>query len=276
MSDRGVPGPPAEFSHGTILRWRRVSGLVLGEVEYAQHQRVPMHEHANARFVLILRGRLTETRGGESQTHAARTLLYRQPRERHSYRVGAGGATCLIVDMEAAWVERAAREAPVLTRSAVLTGGLVVHLAQRLHGEFGLRDDVSRLAIESLALGILAEASRRVAATAEREIPGWVSEARAFVDANVAERLAIATVAALVGVHPVHLARTFKRVYNTTFAAYVRTTRLEFAKQQLTRTRAPLSDIALGAGFCDQSHFSRLFKAHTGLTPHEYRLAAAR
>ena len=276
MSDRGVPGPPAEFSHGTILRWRRVSGLVLGEVEYAPHQRVPMHERANARFVLVLRGRLTETRGSESQTHTAHTLLYRQARERHAYRVGPGGATCLIVDMDAAWLDRAASEAPVLTRSTALTGGLVVHLAQRLHGEFGLRDEVSRLAIESLALGILAEASRRAAATAQRDIPGWVSDARAFVDANVAERLAIATVAALVGVHPVHLARTFKRVYDTTFAAYVRTTRLEFAKQQLTRTRAPLSDIALAAGFCDQSHFSRLFKAHTGLTPHEYRLSAAR
>lgn len=276
MSDRDIPGPPAEFSHGTILRWRRVAGLVLGEVEYAAHQRVTMHEHANARFVLVLRGRITEIRGSESLTHTAHTLLYRQARERHAYKVGPSGATCLIVDMDAAWLQRAASEAPVLTWSTVLTGGLVVHLAQRLHGEFGLRDDVSRLAIESLALGILAEASRRVAAASEREAPLWVREARAFVDANFAERLAIATVAALVGVHPVHLARTFKRVYNTTFAAYVRGARLEFAKRELTRTRAPLSDIAVAAGFCDQSHFSRLFKAHTGLTPHEYRLAAAR
>jgi AraC family transcriptional regulator len=253
-----------------------VQGLVLAEVEYAPNQRVPAHEHANARFVLVLQGRLAEIRGADSTTHTAQTLLYRQARERHAYRVGPTGAKCLIVDMDSAWLQRAASEAPVLTQSTILTGGLVVHLAQRLHGEFGLRDEVSRLAIESLALGILAEASRRVASMAEREAPGWVREARAFVDANFAERLAIATVAALVGVHPVHLARTFKRVYNTTFAAYVRTARLEFAKQQLTRTHAPLSDIAVAAGFYDQSHFSRLFKAHTGLTPHEYRLAAAR
>ncbi|HTI35952.1 MAG TPA: AraC family transcriptional regulator [Vicinamibacterales bacterium] len=276
MDDRGLSQPPAEFSHGTILRWRRVPGLVLGEVEYAADQRVPLHDHSNGRFVLVLRGRIVETRGSDSITHTANTLLYRQPRERHAYRVGPKGAACLIVDMDAAWVQRAASEAPVLTKSATLTGGLVVHLAQRLHGEFGLRDEVSRLAIESLALGVLAEASRRIASTVDREAPGWVREARAFVDANVAERLALATVAALVGVHPVHLARTFKRVYHTTFAAYVRTTRLEFARDELARTRKPLSEIAAASGFCDQSHFSRLFKAHTGLTPHEYRLAAAR
>jgi AraC family transcriptional regulator len=275
MSDRPTP-VPEDFSHGTLLRWRRVPGLVLGEVEYAANQRVPAHDHANARFVLVLQGRITETRDGESTAHTSRTLLYRQPRERHSYRVGPAGATCLIVDMDAAWLVRAAREAPVLTESTELTGGLVIHLAQRLHGEFGLRDDVSRLAIESLALGTLAEASRQVAAAAERDAPAWLRDARAFVDANFAERLAIATVAALVGVHPVLLARTFKRVYNTTFATYVRTARLEFAKDELRRTKTPLSEIAVAAGFCDQSHFSRLFKTHTGLTPHEYRLAAAR
>ena len=72
--------------------------------------------------------------------------------------------------------------------------------------------------------------------------------------------------------HPVHLARTFRRVYQTTFAAYVRDLRIECARRELAG-RAPLSDIAALAGFADQSHFSRLFKQHTGLTPSEYRLA---
>ena len=36
---------------------------------------------------------------------------------------------------------------------------------------------------------------------------------------------------------------------------------------------ASLGDIAVAAGFCDQSHLSRLFKRYTGQTPAEYRLA---
>jgi len=32
-----------------------------------------------------------------------------------------------------------------------------------------------------------------------------------------------------------------------------------------------IGDIALEAGFFDQSHFTRAFKRHTGLTPREYR-----
>ena len=273
MSDRPVASPPAQFTHGEIRRWRRVPGLVLAEVQYAPHQQVPVHAHPNARFVLVLRGTMVETTGSINLTHAAHTLLFRCARERHAYRIGASGATCLIVDTDAAWLERAARQAPLLAESTVLEGGLVVHLAQRLYGEFRQRDEVSRLAIEALALGVLAEASRRVARAA-LNAPLWLVRARAFIDAHFTERIALATVAALVGVHPVHLARTFRRTYHTTFGGYIRTARLEFAARELTATRMPLSEIAMAAGFCDQSHFSRLFKRHTGMSPQEYRVTA--
>ena len=276
MGDLHPADPPRLATHGTILRWRRVGGLVLAETKYEPDQVIPPHQHPHARFVLVVKGALTEIAGTRPISHTRHALLFRKAHEQHTYRASAQGATCLIVDMDDTWLARAGEHAPVLSRSTALRGGLVLHLAARLHGEFGLRDEVSRLAIESLALGVLAEASRRVAREQRENSPAWLPEARAFVDAHFAERLALATVAAIVGVHPVHLARTFRRTYNTTFAAYVRATRVEFARRQLIATRAPLSDIAMAAGFCDQSHFSRLFKLHTGLSPQEYRLAACR
>ena len=120
---------------------------------------------------------------------------------------------------------------------------------------------------------MLAEASRRAAKGAGRPAPAWLQQARALVEAHFAEPLTLAAVARRVGVHPVHLARTFRRVHQTTFAAYVRHVRIEFARRELAASIAPLGDIAAAAGFCDQSHFSRLFKRYTGLTPAEYRLA---
>ena len=75
----------------------------------------------------------------------------------------------------------------------------------------------------------------------------------------------------MVGVHPVHLARSFRRTYNTTFSGYVRELRVEYARVQLVSTGAPLGDIALASGFYDQSHFCRTFKRETGLSPAEYR-----
>jgi len=260
------------FTHGDVLRWRRVGGLVLAEVEYGARQRIHRHVHAHARFVLVLQGSLTEIRGDETSTYGPSTLLFRRPDEPHAYLVSNAGAICLIVDVDPAWLDRAREHAPVLAQSTAFRGGFIVHLAHRLHGEFRLRDEVSRLAIESIALGVLAEASRRAARTAERPAPAWLRHARALVERHFAEPLPLATVAAHVGVHPVHLARTFRRIYQTTVAGYVRQVRIEFARRELAGSAA-LSDIAMAAGFCDQSHFSRSFKQYTGLTPAEYRLA---
>src|SRR4030095_2085045 len=52
--------PPRNFTHGEILRWRRVGGLVLAEVKYEPGQRVHRHVHAHARFVLVLAGGLSD------------------------------------------------------------------------------------------------------------------------------------------------------------------------------------------------------------------------
>jgi AraC family transcriptional regulator len=260
------------FTHGDILRWRRVGGLLLAEVGYEPGQRIPRHVHAHARFVLVLAGSLAEVRGDQTNTYGPSSLLFRRPDEPHAYLVSAAGATCLIVDLEPAWLDRAREHAPVLAESTAFQSGFIVHLAHRLHGEFRLRDEVSRLVIESITLGVLAEASRRAARTAARPAPSWLRHARALVERHFAEPLPLATVAAHVGVHPVHLARTFRRAYQTTFAGYVRQVRIEFARRELAGSAA-LSDIAVAAGFCDQSHFSRSFKQYTGLTPAEYRLS---
>src|SRR6266487_2319825 len=174
--------PPRNFTHGSILRWRRVGGLVLAEVEYEAGQRVHRHAHPHARFVLMLAGGLTEVRGEETHTVGSSTLLFRRAGESHGYLVSPRGATCLIVDIDAAWYARARQHAPVIGRSAAFRRGFVLHLAHRLHGEFRLRDEVSRLAIESIALGMLAEASRRVSRSTSRPAPRWLLQARALVD----------------------------------------------------------------------------------------------
>jgi AraC family transcriptional regulator len=264
---------PKAFTHGDVLRWRRVGGLTLAEVQYAAGQRVHRHIHPHARFVLLLSGGITEIRGDDTQTYGPSTLLFRRGDEPHAYMVGRTGATCLIVDVAEEWQARARLHAPVLEQSAAFRGGFVLHLAHRLYGEFRLRDEVSRLAIESITLGVLAEASRRAAQATERPAPSWLQQARALVDTHFSKPLPLVEVARRVGVHPVHLARTFRRVHRITFAGYVRHVRIEFARRELEASVTPLGDIAVAAGFCDQSHFSRLFKRYTGQTPAEYRLA---
>jgi quercetin dioxygenase-like cupin family protein len=154
------PPPPLAFD-GTVIRWRRVGGLVLAEVGYEPGQRIHRATHAHARFMLVLKGALSETGIDGGVAHGASTLLFRAAGQPHSFTAGPRGAICLVVDMDAAWICRAQEHAPVLSHDAAFRSGLLLHLAHRLYGEFRLRDEVSRLAIESLALGVMAQASRR-------------------------------------------------------------------------------------------------------------------
>src|SRR5437879_1683734 len=136
--------PPANFTQGDILRWRRVGGLVLAEVEFEPGQHIHRETHAHGRFILVLGGSLTEIDHESSSTFGASSLLFRLGDETHSYAASDRGARCLIVDMDPAWIGRAREQAPVLMRSKAFRRGLLLHLAQRLYGEFRLRDEVSR------------------------------------------------------------------------------------------------------------------------------------
>jgi AraC family transcriptional regulator len=74
-----------------------------------------------------------------------------------------------------------------------------------------------------------------------------------------------------VGVHPVHLAATFRRSFGVTVGEYVRERRVERARRMLAEGKRSITEIAFDLGFANPSHFSRVFSAYTGATPLEYR-----
>ncbi|HEY0098454.1 MAG TPA: helix-turn-helix transcriptional regulator, partial [Pyrinomonadaceae bacterium] len=91
--------------------------------------------------------------------------------------------------------------------------------------------------------------------------------------ATFAEQVTLAGVAGAVGVHPVYLAARFRKHYQCTVGEYVRRLRVEVACREVVRTDRALSEIAPSVGFYDQSHFTNVFRRHTGMTPAQYRAA---
>lgn len=70
------------------------------------------------------------------------------------------------------------------------------------------------------------------------------------------------------------LIRRFKAVFGLTPHRFLLQSRVRGAQRLLEASAAPLADVALAAGFYDQSHFIRQFKRQVGLTPSAYRAAA--
>ena len=68
-----------------------------------------------------------------------------------------------------------------------------------------------------------------------------------------------------------HFAREFKRSTGVTPHNYLLRKRVERAKDMLARTDYSLTEVALAAGFSDQSHLSRHFRQMVGSTPRNFR-----
>ncbi len=85
----------------------------------------------------------------------------------------------------------------------------------------------------------------------------------------------LAQLAAVVRLNPYHFARQFKAATGLPPHQYVILRRVERAKQLLQAgTDLSLAEVALRAGFSDQSQFSRHFKRLVGVTPGQFRTPA--
>lgn len=254
--------------YGTVLRRREVRGLALTETSYPPRLRLPRHSHGHAYFCLVLAGAYTETYTRRARACRPSDVIFHPAGEAHADEFADAGGRCFNVQFSPDWLERLGVPAPSLGPCDSSGDGPVAWLATRLYGEFRAADDLAPLAIEGLALEIFAESARRARAHAT---PRWIRTATHYLRAHFGERLTLSEVARAAGVHPVHLAREFRRRRHCTIGEYVRRLRVEFACRELSSTDAPLAEIALAAGFSHQSHLTRTFKKLTGMTPAKYR-----
>ncbi len=144
-------------------------------------------------------------------------------------------------------------------------------LAARMYREFAERDAFSALVLESISTELLVAASRQYLKSPDRQPPTWLQRVKDYLSENFSEPPSLADLAAAAGVHPTHLARTFRQFERCTIGDYLRELRVNYARRRMISSNEPLVEIALAAGFADQTHFSRSFKRVTGMTPTEFR-----
>ena len=99
-----------------------------------------------------------------------------------------------------------------------------------------------------------------------------VTTALKRLDAALDQPVSLAALASLCGISQFQLLRAFKRETGTTPHAYLIHRRVCVARQLLAAGEMP-AQAAIGAGFSDQSHMTRVFLRYVGITPARYRAA---
>jgi AraC family transcriptional regulator len=262
--------PPGTFFGQSRGRFE-VDGLTFSESAYAAGFDIPTHAHAHAFFYFVVEGACEETCGRRTNSYGPSTLVFHPSGEPHANRWPRPGGRAFHIEISQTRADNIREHSPILDDRVEYRGGMTSWLAMRLYREYCRPDGASLLALEGMALEVLAEASRREIRAPKLTAPRWLDRARELLHDRHAEGLSLGMIAAAVGVHPVHLARTFRREYGCSPGEYVRRLRVEIACQRLATSDMPLAEIALAAGFSDQSHFTKTFRHYNGMTPGEYR-----
>jgi len=105
-----------------------------------------------------------------------------------------------------------------------------------------------------------------------KKIPAWAQELKDLIQDHIDTNLSLKELSKDLSINPSYLSREFSKHFdNLSFGEYIRKQRIEKAIELMTTPAYSLTEIAYLTGFSDQSHFTRIFRQHTGVSPFEYR-----
>lgn len=93
---------------------------------------------------------------------------------------------------------------------------------------------------------------------------------RDYINEHLDRDLKLNEIAAIAQMSPYHFSRLFKRSLGITPHQYILRSRIDKAKYLLQHTELSIAEIAIGVGFCDQSHLTRYFKRAFDVTPKQF------
>jgi AraC family transcriptional regulator len=257
--------------YGTARRRIGLGGLNVIESAYREGVELPLHDHQNPHFCFVLDGVYEERLGRRWVRRTSADMAWYPAEVSHAERHLASGRH-LLVEIDHGQLAELLEDVDAPREPIDLRGSRATLLARLLHRELGIGDDVSPLAMHGLVLEMTAEACRFGRNVDERDTPRWLRAVHGRLEEEFRDPPSLDELAADAGVHRAHLARVFRSRYGCTVGERIRRLRIEFACERLAGTGDPLATIAIEAGFADQSHFSRSFRAVTGVTPGVFRM----
>ena len=151
----------------------------------------------------------------------------------------------------------------------------IEHIGWAIKAELEAGDPSGRLYADSLGLALAARLLRHHAPL-ESHIANGLPKRRLqrvmdYIHDHISHDLRLADLAEVASLSSSHFKSLFKRSAGMPVHQFVIRSRVEYAIDLLVGSKLPLSDVALQAGFANQSHMARCMRRLTGMTPSSLR-----
>jgi AraC family transcriptional regulator len=279
-----MPGPandPGKLLRGgefySPVRARlRTGDALLSELRQPCSRAVPRHEHELAYVTVVLHGDYLEGDRGKLDELRPFTAVFNPAGIAHSTVIGPAGASFFTIELP----EENLRQLGIkLPRRTIFDRGAGAMLWPGLHLYSAFKAQTAdSLILEAHILDLLGAIAAFESPGFESRkgpAPRWFLRVKERLHEDFREPLRMRDLARDAGVHPVHLARVFRKLENRTPGDYQQRLQVRAACELLRDAEWPLALIAAECGFADQSHFTRVFRRLAGTTPARFRRSVA-
>jgi AraC family transcriptional regulator len=242
--------------------------VVLSELCQPVARSVPRHEHELAYVTIVLHGHYREGDRGKLDELPPLTAVFNPLGVAHSTVIGPAGASMFTIEFRTERLRELGLQLPDHTS---FDGGVGTMLwpGLRLFSSFK-NQSTDSLMLEAHVFELLG-AITRLDQSPEKTPPRWLQRVKDRLHEEFRERLRMRDLARDAGVHPVHLARAFRKFEKRTPGEYQQHLQIRAACDLLWEPEWPLAEIAAECGFADQSHFTRTFRRMAATTPLRFR-----
>ncbi|KXV36019.1 AraC family transcriptional regulator [Gluconobacter thailandicus] len=252
--------------HDARRHQKVLPGLVVSSSTYQPSLTIDRHDHELASLCVVISGGYHETYGYRSRDAVPGMLIAHPPGEHHADQHLPCPTRILTIEVSHEVLQdHRTVFADAHDRIDPRAVGLGMKLARMLAVPCRSHDiEMESVIVELLALG-------RHVVMAGTKGARWLNRVRDHLEAYPEKALTISELAEIAAVHPVHLARSFRKTYGCSIGDYVRQLRIGRALCLLGDPHLELVEIAALCGFSDQSHMTRQIKGMTGLPPGRVR-----
>ena len=262
---------PELCSHGVAFHW--------WDAAYTS-----LHDHDYYEFFIITSGRTNHILNGQHQELGEKTLCLIRPQDRHQF-TPLPGERCIHINLPVKQEKLAELCAAVGTtlpellqaprrqlRLEDIDFAMFKQSAREINllRETGAADSFSVMIIRQMILNALVILEKQRAGISS-SAPEWLRQVLRRIHSPEYISCQTSDIYRLAGYSPPVVIRSFRQYTGETVVSYLTKAKMESAKRLLTSTELTVLDIAGRLGYGSVSHFNKLFRGSTGMSPGEYR-----